>query len=105
MSFDPNKGKVVVIGGTDTVIMMKSIGCIGIEERDPEKVVQLAELYSKRPEVGIILIEKSIGEIVYDELDLIRKKTGKIISLLPTISSGFEPVDMKKLVMRALGFG
>ncbi|MEM0021740.1 MAG: V-type ATP synthase subunit F [Fervidicoccaceae archaeon] len=105
MSTDPMEGKVVVIGNADLVTMYRSIGCLGEVQRNPTEAIKLIEVYANRNDISLILVEKDLGEVISKEIDRIRRRTGKIIFLLPSPRSGFAPSNMRELVLKALGFG
>lgn len=105
LSTDPREGKVVVIGNADIVAMYRSLGCFGEVERNPSEALKLIDAYANRSDVSLILVEKDLGEVISKDIDRIRRRTGKIIFLLPSPRTEFAPSNMRELVLKALGFG
>ncbi|MGC8678580.1 MAG: V-type ATP synthase subunit F [Fervidicoccaceae archaeon] len=105
MGLDPKEGKVVVIGNADIVAMYKSLGCLGEVQRNPIEALKLIDAYANRNDISLILVEKDLGEVIAKDIDKIRKRTGKIIFLLPSPRTEFAPSNMRELVLKALGFG
>jgi V/A-type H+-transporting ATPase subunit F len=102
---DPGTGKIVVIGNPDIVAMYRSLGCLGEIQRNPNEAAKLIDTYANRSDISLILVEKDLGEVIAKEIDRIRRKTGKIILLIPSPRSEFAPSNIRELVLKALGFG
>ena len=98
-------GSVIVIGDEATVMMYRSIGCQGIIVSNPFDLLKKVELYARRSDVTVILVIQDLSEPVRTEIERIMEKTGKIISYIPTPRSAGQPVNMRKILMKALGFG
>ena len=98
------EGKVLVIGDEETVTACRLIGCEGIVAMDPDDLLLKLESNVARDDVSVILVAQDLAEPVSDEIDRIISRTKKIISFLPTSRSRGKPVNMRELLLRALGF-
>ena len=98
-------GKVLVIGEPELVTAYRMLGCETLEASTPAQLLEELEKNSARGDVSIILLSQELSEPVRDEVDRIIEKSGKIISYLPTLRKRGEPVDLRKMMLRALGFG
>lgn len=105
MSSNPREGKVVVIGSADIVAMYRTLGCLGEVQRDPAEALRLVDVYANRSDVSLILIEKDLGQMIERDVEKIRRRTGKIIFMLPSPRTEFAPSNMREEVLKALGFG
>jgi len=97
--------KVLVIAEVDTATIYRMLGCEVIEVDDPEKLVRELKANEKREDIGIILLSNELSKPVKQEINGIIAKSDKLISFIPTQRSKGEPVDMRKLLLKALGFG
>jgi V/A-type H+-transporting ATPase subunit F len=104
MESDP-EGGIVVVGDKTTVMMYKTIGCIGVEVSNPNQLLEAVDAYARRADVSLILVVQDISLPVREEIEKIMRVTGKIVSYIPSIFTQGEAVDMQKLLMKALGFG
>ncbi len=102
---EPANKNIVVIGDKETVLIYRNIGCIGIEVSNPPELLNAVDIYSRKDDVGVILVVQDIAEPVKPEIEKIMDKTGKSISYIPSPHIRGEPIDMQKLLMKALGFG
>ncbi len=99
------RGSIVVVVEEALTIMFKSINCMAVEASNPGELVDTVDKYARRDDVAIILVQRDLAEPVMDDIEKIMDKTGKIISYIPSPRSPGEPVDMRALLMKALGFG
>lgn len=98
-------GKVLVIGEPELVTAYRMLGCETLEATDPETLVREVEKNAARDDISIILLSQEVSEPVREDIDKIIEKTGKIISYVPTLRKPGEPVDLRKMMLKALGFG
>lgn len=99
------RGKVLVVGEPELVTAYRMLGCETIEASGPEDVLKVLENNVARDDIGAILVSQEAAEPVRDEIDKIIEKSGKIISFIPTLRKPGEPVDFRKMMLKALGFG
>uniref|UniRef100_A0A7J3ZIY0 V-type ATP synthase subunit F n=1 Tax=Fervidicoccus fontis TaxID=683846 RepID=A0A7J3ZIY0_9CREN len=98
------EGKVLVIGDEETVTACRLIGCEGIVASDPDDLLLKLESNAVREDVAVILVARDLAEPVSDEINRVISRSKKIISFLPTSKSKGKPLNMRELMLRALGF-
>ncbi len=96
--------KLAVIGDRTNIPLFKSIGAITIEASNEEEALRAIESLYSRPEVGLVIV---LRHIIDDEEEFRRKaeKYGVPLLVLPTRWSKVEPINVDKLIARALGMG
>ncbi len=99
--------KTIVIGRREEVFPFRMLGTEAILVRDSKEVLEiLEELIEKKDEIGLILVTRGAASGVLREVeDIANRIKEPIISIIPCGIKEVEPPDMRKLLMRALGFG
>ncbi|MEM4080012.1 MAG: V-type ATP synthase subunit F [Metallosphaera sp.] len=60
----------------------------------------------KRDDVDLVLITRDIYEPVREKIDsIVSTLTKPLITVIPSPFSESKPIDVKKMVLKALGFG
>ncbi|MEM1620045.1 MAG: V-type ATP synthase subunit F [Fervidicoccaceae archaeon] len=99
------QGKIVVIGGEDLATAYGLLGCETRIASSPDELLSVLEEVVAADDVALILISQELSEPVRGEVDALIARTKKIISYIPTPTSEGRPIDMRKLLLKALGFG
>lgn len=99
--------KTIIIGLREEVFPFRTLGTEAILVKDSKEVLKtLEELVEKKDEIGLILITKDAASGVLREVeDIANRIREPIISIIPCGIKEVKPPDMRKLLMRALGFG
>ncbi len=99
-------GKVVLIGDRYTVNLFKMMGAEGNIIEDPLNLPQTIMEVKKRTDVDLVLITKDIYNPVREKVDsMILNEKKPLITVIPSPFSEAEALDVKKMIMSALGFG
>ncbi|MEM0015799.1 MAG: V-type ATP synthase subunit F [Saccharolobus sp.] len=99
-------GKVYVLGDRYTVSLFRMVGAEGNFLEDPYILPNSISELKKREDIDLILITKDMYEPVKEKIDpLIANQKKPLVTIIPSPFSESKPVDVKKMIMRALGFG
>jgi V/A-type H+-transporting ATPase subunit F len=96
--------KLAVVGDRANVPLFRSIGAVTVEASNEEEALRAVESLSSRPDVGLVVV---LRHVISDEEEFRRKaeKFGVPLLVLPTRWSRVEPINVDKLIARALGMG
>ncbi len=97
--------KVLVIADEETCMIYRIVGCDYIAVRNPDELLNALKASLSREDVEVILLSQELGEPVREDVEKIISETGKVISYVPSPRSPGAPVDMRGLLLRALGMG
>jgi len=97
------EGRVLVVADEETALACRLAGFEAEVARDPDELLAKLEAGLARDDVSVILLAKELAEPVEAEVESIVRRARKIISYLPTPKSERKPVDMRRLLMKALG--
>lgn len=98
--------KVVVIADRVTCTAFRLVGAETISVETPEETLRAIDRCRMRDDVGLVLVAQHVAEPVREEVERMAERTRvPVITFIPTRQMPGEPVDMRKLLMRALGFG
>ena len=99
--------KTIVIGRREEILPFRMLGAETIVVRDPREVPGILEqLVERKEEVGLVLITRETASSVLRDIeDIANRIREPIISIIPCGVREVKPPDMRKLLMRALGFG
>ena len=98
------RARIAVVGDKYSVPLFRSIGMITEEAETQAEALSRVKALASQGDIGLIIVLKHLVE---DE-DSFRRETGSIgvpVLILPTRWSKAEPVNVDKLVARALGLG
>ncbi|MCY0858975.1 MAG: V-type ATP synthase subunit F [Sulfolobaceae archaeon] len=99
-------GKIVVIGDKYTVTLFKLLGTEAEEVSDPSIVDEIIRKYSKREDVDLVLLTQDLYQPAREKVEEVLKSMNKpIVSIIPSPFSEMKPLDVRKMIMQALGFG
>ncbi|BCU67421.1 ATP synthase subunit F [Sulfolobales archaeon HS-7] len=99
-------GKLFVIGDKYTVALFKLIGAEGKEIQDFRQAIATINEVRRREDVVLVFITKDIYEAISTTIDELMLNTVRpMISVIPSPFSEAKPIDSKKLINKALGFG
>ncbi|AWR97612.1 V-type ATP synthase subunit F [Acidianus sulfidivorans JP7] len=99
-------GKILLLGDKYTVSLFKLIGTEGEVVEDPYSLEDKIKAINKRQDVDLILITKDLYDPVREKLEsIITNQTKPLITVIPSPYSEAEPMDVRKMILRALGFG
>lgn len=99
-------GKVVVVGDKYTVSLFESVGTEGKAVSKPQEVIPFLTEVRKRQDIDLVLVTKDIYEAMSATIDEIMLNSARpLITVIPSPFSESEPIDSKKLIAKALGFG
>ncbi|BBG23984.1 V-type ATP synthase subunit F [Sulfuracidifex tepidarius] len=99
-------GKVVLVGDKYTVNLFKMMGAEGTIVEDPLALPQIINEVKKRQDVDLVLITKDIYNPVRESVDsIILNQKKPLITIIPSPFSEAEALDVKRMIMAALGFG
>ncbi|MDT7861036.1 MAG: V-type ATP synthase subunit F [Saccharolobus sp.] len=99
-------GKVFVLGDKYTVSLFKLVGAEGDFIEDPYQLPDSITKLKKREDIDLILITKDIYEPIKEKLDsIIVDQKKPLITIIPSPFSESKPIDVRKMIMKALGFG
>ncbi|MCE4626065.1 MAG: hypothetical protein F7C82_01990 [Desulfurococcales archaeon] len=105
MESSSNMGRVLVIADEVNAPLFRSVGLTVYEARDQKQVVETVDFAMKSlHDVSLIIVLKHLVE---DE-DSLRKsleKYGVTLLILPTRWAKAEPINVDKLLAKALGLG
>lgn len=98
------KAKVAVVGDRMSIPLFRSVGMPVEEAEDQKGAVEKVKSLASRGDIGLVIVLKHLVE---DE-DSFKKAVdglGIPVLILPTKWSKAEPVNVDKLVAKALGLG
>ncbi len=99
-------GKVVLVGDKYTVNLFKMMGAEGTIVEDPLTLPQTINEIKKRQDIDLVLITKDIYNPVRENVDsIILNQKKPLITVIPSPFSEAEALDVKRMIMSALGFG
>ncbi|BAK54570.1 V-type ATP synthase subunit F [Sulfurisphaera tokodaii] len=99
-------GKVLVIGDKYTVNLFRLIGVESLVLEDPLKLEDIIQKLKKREDIDLILISNDLYTPVKEKIDsLLLEQKKPLITIIPSPYSESKPIDVKSLILRALGFG
>ncbi|MCE4612884.1 MAG: hypothetical protein F7C07_03525 [Desulfurococcales archaeon] len=96
--------KLAVIADRANIPLFRSIGAMTLEASNEEEALRAVESLASKPEVGLVIV---LRHIIGDEEEFRRKaeRLGVPLLVLPTRWSRVEPINVDKLIARALGMG
>lgn len=99
-------GKVFLIGDKYTVSLFKFIGAEGEVIEDPYLLESKIKELKKREDVDLVLITKDLYDPVKEKIDeIISAQTKPLFTIIPSPYSEAKPMEVRKMILRALGFG
>ncbi|BCU71330.1 V-type ATP synthase subunit F [Stygiolobus caldivivus] len=99
-------GKVVVVGDRYTVSLFKLIGTEGLVLDDPLNLETTLIKLKKREDIDLILVANDLYNPVKEKVEsLVIEQKKPLVTVIPTPFSQGQPLDVKGLILRALGFG
>ncbi|MEM1625937.1 MAG: V-type ATP synthase subunit F [Sulfolobaceae archaeon] len=99
-------GKVLVMGDRYTVSLFRLLGTEGKVIEDPLTIEDHLRELRKREDLDVVLITKDIYEPIREKIDsfvIANKKP--LIGIIPSPFSEAKPIDVRKIILKALGFG
>ena len=96
------RGKVVVLGDRETLPLFKSAGFMTIEAYSQSQALSIISRLQSSSDIALIIVLKHI----LDNEEEFKAKTADShipIFILPTLRSPGEPIDVNKLLAKALG--
>ncbi|QGR19421.1 V-type ATP synthase subunit F [Stygiolobus azoricus] len=99
-------GKVVVLGDRYTVNLFRMIGTEGLVLDDPLNLEDTLVKLKKREDIDLILVANDLYNPVKEKIEsLVIDQKKPLITIIPTPFSQGQPLDVKGLILKALGFG
>uniref|UniRef100_A0A2U9IFJ7 V-type ATP synthase subunit F n=1 Tax=Acidianus brierleyi TaxID=41673 RepID=A0A2U9IFJ7_9CREN len=99
-------GKILLMGDRYTASLFRMMGSEAEVIEDPFNLNSEIEKARKREDIDLILITRDIYEPVREKIDsLISTQTKPLITIIPSPFSESKPMDVRKMILRALGFG
>ncbi|ARM76319.1 V-type ATP synthase subunit F [Acidianus manzaensis] len=99
-------GKILLLGDKYTVSLFKLVGTEGEVIEDPYVLESKIKEINKRQDIDLVLITKDLYDPVREKLEsVISNQTKPLITVIPSPYSEAQPMDVKKMILRALGFG
>ena len=96
------RGKVVVLGDRETLPLFKSAGFMTIEAYSQSQALSIISRLQSSSDIALIIVLKHI----LDNEEEFKAKTADSsipVFVLPTLRSPGEPIDVNKLLAKALG--
>jgi len=98
--------RIVVVADEYTAIPFRMLGVDVRIVHSGDEARRVVEELVEKPDVGVILVASDYGDAVKDILDKVaRERSDLVVTLLPTLKNPGKPVDMRRLLLQALGFG
>jgi len=95
-----------VLGDRYTVSLFRLLGTEGKIIDDPLTIEEQLKEIRKREDLDIVLITKDVYEPVREKVDnFIAVNKKPLIGVIPSPFSEATPIDVRKIILRALGFG
>ncbi|MDT7875092.1 MAG: V-type ATP synthase subunit F [Sulfolobaceae archaeon] len=99
-------GKVIVVGDRYTVNLFRLIGTEGYILDDPLKLEDTLIKLKKREDIDLILVSNDLYSPVREKVEnLVIEQKKPLVTIIPTPFSESKPLDVKSLILKALGFG
>lgn len=99
-------GKILVIGDKYTVNLFRLIGAESMILEDPLKLEEELIKVRKREDIDLIFITNDLYTPVREKIDsLLLEQKKPLITIIPSPFSESKPMDVKGLILKALGFG
>ncbi|MFP3201076.1 MAG: V-type ATP synthase subunit F [Sulfolobus sp.] len=99
-------GKVIVVGDRYTVNLFRLIGTEGYILDDPLKLEDTLIKLKKREDIDLILVSNDLYSPVREKVEnLVIEQKKPLVTIIPTPFSESKPLDVKGLILKALGFG
>lgn len=99
-------GKILLLGDKYTVSLFRLIGTEGEVVEDPYLLEEKIKEVRKRQDIELVLVTKDLYDPVKEKLeDLVANQTKPLITIIPSPYTEAEPMDVRKMILRALGFG
>jgi V/A-type H+-transporting ATPase subunit F len=99
-------GKVIVVGDRYTVNLFRLIGSEGYILDDPLKLEDTLIKLKKREDIDLILVSNDLYSPVREKVEnLVIEQKKPLVTIIPTPFSESKPLDVKSLILKALGFG
>ena len=95
-----------MVGDRYTVNLFRLIGAEGLVLEDPLALEDTLIKLKKREDVDLILIANDLYEPVKEKVEsLVIEQKRPLVTIIPTPFSQGKPLDVKGLILKALGFG
>ncbi|BBD71779.1 ATP synthase subunit F [Sulfodiicoccus acidiphilus] len=99
-------GKVVVVGDRYTTSAFAVLGAEDMVLEDPYKLLETLNSIRRREDVDLVLVSRDLYEPVRESVDSLLLNLSKpVVTVIPTPFSQGTPLDVKKIIFKALGFG
>ncbi|MCI2414429.1 MAG: V-type ATP synthase subunit F [Candidatus Aramenus sp.] len=99
-------GKILLMGDKYTASLFRMAGAEAQVVEDPFNLQKEIDNARKRGDVDLILITRDLYEPVKEKLEiLISNQTKPLITVIPSPFSESKPMDVRRMILRALGFG
>jgi|BEDMetMinimDraft_2_1075160.scaffolds.fasta_scaffold00108_10 V/A-type H+-transporting ATPase subunit F len=96
----------MIIGDRYTVSLFQMAGVEGRVVSSPDELMKTLTETRKREDIDVVLITKDFYDIKQSAIDEMSLQVSKpIITVIPSPFVQSTPVDVKKLIAKALGFG
>lgn len=96
----------MIIGDKYTINLFRLIGVEGEIVENPSTLVEVLKKYSKREDIDLILLTQDLYEPAREKVEeVLRAIQRPIVSIIPSPFSEMKPLDVRKMIMQALGFG
>lgn len=96
------RGRVVVLGDRDTLPLFKSAGFMTVEAYSQSQALNIIARLQESSDIALIIVLKHI----LSDVEEFKAKTAESkipVFVLPTLWSPGEPLDVNKLLAKALG--
>ncbi len=98
--------RIVVVADEYTVIPFRMLGVDVRVVHSGEEARRVVEELIEQPDVGVVLVASDYSDAVRDIMDRVaRERSDMVVTVLPTLKNPGKPVDMRRLLLQALGFG
>ena len=98
--------RIVVVADEYTAIPFRMLGIEAYTVRSGEEARQVLQKLIERSDVGVVLVASDYQDAVKDIADKVaRERSDLVVMTLPTLRNPGKPVDMRRLLLQALGFG
>ncbi|EWG08005.1 MAG: vacuolar H+-transporting two-sector ATPase, F subunit [Candidatus Aramenus sulfurataquae] len=99
-------GKILLMGDKYTASLFRMVGTEAQVVEDPFNLQKEIDNAKKRGDVDLILITRDLYEPVKEKLEtVISNQTKPLITVIPSPFSESKPMDVRRMILRALGFG
>jgi len=97
---------VVVVGDKYTASAFAVLGAEDVIIDDPYKLMEVLNELRKRTDVDLVLVSQDLYNPVKESVDTLLLNLSKpVVTVIPTPFSEGAPLDVKKIIFKALGFG